>query len=173
MKKQTKPFKAVDYIFTPGDLWTATKKLFYVPQKQYIGDQPRRIGKFVFVPEKGMFGIFGWMLRVTSKVNIRNLFGIGLLAAAVWLLHFGLHFSAEGVIFWLFALTLFYWKLDSRISIGLALAGLVLIPILLALGNKLILPSGEELAEKVAVWVYYFLVIGVAKQIWENRGGKF
>ena len=169
MKKQTRLFKATDYIFTPGDLWAATKKLFYAPQKQYTGGQPWRIGKFVFVPEKGMCGIFGWLLRATNKVNVRNIFGISLLAAAVWLLSFVLHFSAEGVIFWFFALTLFYWKLDSRISIGLALVGLVLIPILLALGNKLILPSGEELAEKVAVWVYYFLVIGIAKQIWEYR----
>ena len=79
---------------------------------------------------------------------------------------------------------IFYWKIDSRVSIGFALGGLVAIMILLALSGGGIAPSWrwgdnittlhfDALAEVVAVWVYFFLVIGVVKQIWEYKTGEF
>ena len=60
-----------------------------------------------------------------------------------------------------------YWRVDSSISIVLALVGFVCVPILLILYNKNILFQGEILSERVAVWAYYFLVIGIVKQIFE------
>ena len=114
------------------------------------------------------------------KAGMRNAIGIILLGMLGVAMHFGLHWHAEGIFFWLFFVSLFYWKIDSRVSIGLALAGLVLIMILLALSDAGIAPSWrwgdnittmhlDALAEKVAVWVYFFLVIGVVKQIWEFK----
>jgi len=119
-----------------------------------------------------------------SNVGKRDIIGVGLLVILGVAMHFGLHWHAEGIFFWLFFASLFYWKIDSRVSIGLALAGLVLIMILLALSDAGIAPSWrwgdnittmhlDALAEKVAVWVYFFLVIGVVKQIWEYKAGEF
>ena len=62
-----------------------------------------------------------------------------------------------------------YWHLDSRVVIFLALICMITIPILLALANKNILFYGDAWAETVAVWAYYFLVIGVVRQIFEYR----
>jgi len=64
---------------------------------------------------------------------------------------------------------MFYWNLDSRISIGGGLISLVFCPILLILKNDYGFMMGEIWAEQMAIWAYYFLVIGVTKQIWEFR----
>jgi len=84
-------------------------------------------------------------------------------------LRWKLHISIEGLIFWSFIIILFYKKWDSRISIGLALACLVTLPVLLSLFNYRILLMGDIWAERVAVWAFYFLSIGVMKQIVEFR----
>ena len=76
---------------------------------------------------------------------------------------------AEPLIFIGFILAIIYWGMDSRVSIALALACLVIMPILLILFNKDILVNGEIWAEQAAVWAYYFLVIGVVRQIFEYQ----
>lgn len=84
-------------------------------------------------------------------------------------LRWKLEISIEGTVFWAFTVVLFYKKWDSRISIGLALACLVTLPVLLSLFNYRILLVGDIWAERVAVWAFYFLSIGVVKQIWELK----
>lgn len=59
-----------------------------------------------------------------------------------------------------FGLMSFFYVLDSRLAASVALAGLVLCPLLLFRKN-------DALAEKVATKVYYFLVITVATQLRE------
>ncbi|PID52291.1 MAG: hypothetical protein CR972_02340 [Candidatus Moraniibacteriota bacterium] len=71
------------------------------------------------------------------------------------------------IFFWTFFLSLFYWHIDSRVSIGGALACLLAIPVLLIAENNFGYINGGVWAEEVAVWAYFFLVIGVVKQIYE------
>lgn len=97
---------------------------------------------------------------------------LGVLLLAIYTLVFGFFFSLppEPLFFFGFIIAVIYFSLDSRIAIGLALACLVIVPLLLYLSEEQILFRGEIFAERVAVWAYYFLVIGVVKQIFEYRG---
>ena len=96
---------------------------------------------------------------------------LGILILFLYVLLFGWLFGvpAEPLFFIGFILAIIYWGMDSRVSIAFALACLVCVPILLILYNKNILFQGEIWAEQVAVWAYYFLVIGVVRQIFEYR----
>jgi hypothetical protein len=71
-------------------------------------------------------------------------------------------------------LSVFAWNLDARIPIGGALAGLVLIMAIMLVGPHTEYVNETTWPEVVAVWVYYFLVIGVLKQVkdvfMEGRG---
>ena len=122
--------------------------------------------------------------RKIKNITQRDVLGLGLLFVLAVVMLAGLGWGFEGVFFWLFFASLFYWKVDSRVSIGLALAGLVGIMLMLALsgwgwapswqwGGQIITMHFDALAEKVAVWVYFFLVIGVVKQIYEFKTGGF
>jgi len=57
------------------------------------------------------------------------------------------------------------WRLDSRISASLALFFLIATPILLMLKN-------DALAETVAIYAYYFLVITVIQLVFELKNGQ-
>jgi hypothetical protein len=96
---------------------------------------------------------------------------MGIIILAVYFFVFGYIFDAspEPLFFIAFILAMIYWSMDSRVSIALALACLVSIPVMQVLYNKNILFQGEIWSEKVAVWAYYFLVIGVVKQIFELK----
>ena len=121
---------------------------------------------FTFADLRNFFRRLFEFVKNASKKDWLGFLIIVVLAVAM---HFGLHFSLEGIFFWLFFFVLVFWNLDSRISIGLALAGLVVIPFLLALSSRGIFFASQAAAEQVAVWVYFFLVIGVAKQIIELK----
>ena len=112
---------------------------------------------------------FRRLFEFVKNASKKDWLGFLLFAVLAGAMHFGLHFSLEGIFFWLFFFVLVFWNLDPRISIGLALAGLVVIPILLALSSRGIFFASQAAAEQVAVWVYFFLVIGVVKQIVELK----
>ncbi len=76
------------------------------------------------------------------------------------------------IFFWVFSFSLFWWNIDGRVSIAFALAFLITIPILLALHQYADMSGTEAWAEVVAVWVYFFLAIGVMKQVWEMAWEK-
>ena len=71
------------------------------------------------------------------------------------------------IFFWIFFVAMLLWRFDSRIAIGGALMCLIAIPILLVAHRNFGYVEGEVWSEKVAVWAYYFLVIGVVGQIVE------
>ena len=73
--------------------------------------------------------------------------------------------SVEGSIFVAFAVTLYLMRWDARIAIVGALICLVSIMIMTFLYNYEFIE--RDWSEKVAVWAYYFLVIGVVGQIIE------
>jgi len=120
-----------------------------------------KIKNYLFTP-KDFFDMF-------KKMGQRDIIGIIILIIISFILRLFFDFKMESIIFWSFFISLFWWKLDSRISIGLALACLCTCPILLILFNKNILLLGDIWAEQMAVWTYYFLVIGVVKQIYELK----
>ena len=74
--------------------------------------------------------------------------------------------SFEGGVFITFLFSLFYWHIDSRFSIKCAIVCFVAVPIFLII-SKHSFTVNENWAERVAVWAFYFLSIGVIKQIWE------
>jgi hypothetical protein len=80
-----------------------------------------------------------------------------------------LGWESDSSLFFIFLMAIFLWDLDSRISIALALACLIIVPFLLAIDEKLIISELKDWAEQFAVWAYYFLVIGVLKQIWDFK----
>ena len=129
------------------------------------GRTPFRLSSYLITP----FDLWRGFAFVVKRARLRDWFGVVLLVALALLLRLVFHISVEGIAFWLFFAVLLYWRLDSRISIGCALAGLVVIPVLLTLYNSKVLAAGDYWAERVAVWVYYFLCIGVIKQMIEYR----
>ncbi len=76
------------------------------------------------------------------------------------------------ILFLSFFISMFWFDLDSRISIGGALLFLILIMIILLFGQIFAFSKSESLAELFAIWVYYFLAIGVIKQIFEFMRNK-
>ncbi len=125
-----------------------------------------KIGKYSFNFRESIFGKFLAPFFQSSNRNWIGFFvSTGLL---IGLLVFT-ELTIVDIFFWIFFFVMFWWQIDSRVSIGGALVCLVIIPFLLVLGNKEIFLKGEAWAEVVAVWAYFFLVIGVAKQIWEYK----
>ncbi len=105
--------------------------------------------------------------------SVRSLLGIAFLFFLVFCLYFFTDLTTVGVFFWLFFVAIFIWRIDSRVSIGLALLCLLFVPVFLVLGS-MGYASGKVWAEMIAVWVYLFLVIGVTVQVIEyvRRGER-
>lgn len=92
-------------------------------------------------------------------IGLEITWALGLLGA--WFINF------EAGIFIAFIFALYYWHIDSRKSFGLALACLLMVPVILFIAEF----SGvvtEEMATAVATWGFYFLIIGMTKQIYEH-----
>jgi len=98
-----------------------------------------------------------------------NIIGSILLIILVLGLFIFTKLTSIDIFFWAFFISMFYWHIDSRVSIGGALVGLVAVMILTILGNWKLFTNAQNWSETVAVWVYFFLVIGVVKQIWEYK----
>jgi hypothetical protein len=103
--------------------------------------------------------------HVVRHLGWYDLIGLVNLVCLLLILQQLLGFSVESLFFWGFGFALFYWRRDGRIAVGLGLLCLVAVPLLLALGQPGILIYGEAWAEQMAVWAYYFLIIGVGKQL--------
>jgi len=191
-------FKYSDYLFTPSDIFRgvlyvlknlrpvdvfgeAIIFLILICTKQILGWE---IG-FSLLPAL-LFAIFYWgkprSLIASSrkglsyaKKNISSDNFMGVLILIIFFLYTRdyMFWQIDSILFPLFFFSIFYWNLDSRIPIALALFCLTTCPILLYLSNRYIFLQGEEWAERAAVWAFFFLVMGVAKQVWdlyrENR----
>jgi hypothetical protein len=116
--------------------------------------------------------VYSWLAQVVARISWRDAAGVFIILYVGLYGRFVFNVSWQGTFFLCFIAALVYWRLDSRVAISLALAGLVCIPLLLILFNQTILLTGQYWAERVAVWVYYFLVIGVLKQIAEYMASQ-
>lgn len=108
-------------------------------------------------------------IRLVRDFTQRDWKGIGIIVVITFILGIFTELTLGYIFFWCFLFAIFYWNWDSRVSIFLGLMGLVVIPILLFLTNINLLLLGDIWAENIAVWVYFFLCIGVIKQIYEFK----
>lgn len=125
---------------------------------------------YIFTP-KDIWNFLHKIFLVAKNSAWKDKFGVLISTILGAILIFYFHFAVQGIVFWLFFFILMFWNLDFRISIGLALAGLVLMMILSIL-TSLSLAINGSWSETLAVWVYFFLVIGVAKQIYDMAREK-
>jgi hypothetical protein len=72
------------------------------------------------------------------------------------------------ILFWILFIAMFAWNIDSRVALAGALVFLTIIPLFTIFDRLGLLPQGETLSESIAVWVFYFLAIGVLKQLWDT-----
>ncbi len=121
------------------------------------------LSEYAFTP-RDIGHVVGWFFRRIRTARFWDWVGIALLLALGIALRTYTELGLDDIFFWVFTAWIFYFNLDARISIGCALAGLFTIPLLLFLAEKGF-AFGEMGAEEVAVWVYFFLVIGVVKQV--------
>lgn len=103
---------------------------------------------------------------------LQLLFHMSILGWVKLLALIGAYFAARyfGVgfvdtIFAVFAVAVFAYNLDARIPIVSALIGLGFIVLILIIGPHTQALNETTWPEPIAVWVYYFLAIGVAKQM--------
>jgi len=127
-----------------------------------------KLEDYIFTP-KDVWNISKKIVRRVLHCKKRDWIYMVILVFVIIIEKYYFQFDLESIIFWAFTIILFWWRLDSRVPIVLALFCLIAIPILLSLFNGGIFFEGDEWAEVVAVWAYYFLVIGVIEQIFEYR----
>ncbi|OGY33278.1 MAG: hypothetical protein A3I08_02790 [Candidatus Andersenbacteria bacterium RIFCSPLOWO2_02_FULL_46_11] len=77
--------------------------------------------------------------------------------------------TIETSIFLVLLILVLWWRLDGRLPVAIALIGLVITAIINTYANHYVSPLAEMMAERVAVWVFFLLVIGVARLVWESR----
>jgi hypothetical protein len=101
----------------------------------------------------------GW-----RRLTLRHFVGlvVGIAAGlAVWL---WLGDASAGVFAMLLAMAL-VWRVDSRVPLGLALGLLVLIPLAQLAYQHNWAITADDWSQGLAVWVFYFLAIGVVSQV--------
>ncbi len=134
--------------------------------------KPRQSKKFQNVEniKKGNFdnkAVFQKKEKMPLSSTRKNI-GLGVILIAMIGMFVFTDLTSTDIFFWLFFFAMFWYRLDSRISIGGALVGLVVIMFLSA-GQGFKWWQADDLMEQIAVGVYFFLVIGVLKQIWEYK----
>ncbi len=117
-----------------------------------------KIRDYIFTPKDAYYLI--------KRADKRTLLGVLLLLGLDIILRNQLGTSYEALGFGSLIFAIVFWDLDSRIVFSLALFYLILIPLILLLPNQTF-PAAQLWAQKSAVWAFYCLVIGVAKQLWE------
>jgi hypothetical protein len=102
----------------------------------------------------------------TSK-EMQPLKGVFLLLM-IGMLYAATNLTSIEIFFVSLLISVFMWRLDARIPLFGAFVFLICIPILIVLNESGVWRGAEVWAESVAVWVYYFLSIGVAKRVYES-----
>lgn len=171
-------FRIADYLFTPSDLAVLWHALSARGQLHHVIDA---LSLVILIAGMRLFDFGGasilallfltWKVA-TPRVRVTDALDLLTLAHCLWLIHYLFDAGEETLFFLAFLVVLFRWRLDSRVSIGAALACLVAIPVSLILFQIRWWPAGEAWAETFAVWAYYFLAMGVLRQIVELAGRR-
>ena len=166
-------FRFSDYLFTPRDLAAGWHYLYAQGNAHHFVDGLILIaliaGVRLFDLGSGSLLVLlflTWKLAI-PRFRMHEALDLLTLILCLWLIHYFWDTGEETLFFLVFIAVLFRWRVDSRVSIGAALLCLIAIPISLVLFQIHWWFAGEISAEKIAVWAYYFLAIGVTKQIYE------
>ena len=161
--------------------WENVKDNFIIEtketQKEIIRFSPSfltgKIGSFLSFFLAFLFSLFLLPWQVLKKIFKEYVFNqitlIILVILGILIDIFVFKFTSDFIILFLtglWVLSIYRFKFEGRVSIGFALFFLILCPFLLILGK-------EPIAEKVAIWAYMFLVVGVIQMFIEYiREGK-
>lgn len=107
------------------------------------------------------------VLSVASNINLRNSVGVSALVLVFILLKGIVGWQTDSSLLVIFVAALFYWDMDFRVSIAFGLVSLISYPFLLFLIDKEVVFLNNNWENRIAVWVYFFLIVGVIKQIRE------
>ena len=147
--------------------WENVKDNFIIETKE------TQKGVIRFFPIAFFFTLFLFPLKIFKKIFKEYVFNqitlIILVILGILIDIFVFKFTSDFIILFLtglWVLSIYRFKFEGRVSIGFALFFLILCPFLLILGK-------EPIAEKVAIWAYMFLVVGVIQMFIEYiREGK-
>ena len=147
--------------------WENVKDNFIIETKE------TQKGVIRFFPIAFFFTLFLFPLKIFKKIFKEYVFNqitlIILVILGILIDIFVFKFTSDFIILFLtglWVLSIYRFKFEGRVSIGFALFFLILCPFLLIFGKELI-------AEKVAIWAYMFLVVGVIQMFIEYiREGK-
>ena len=166
-------FRLSDYLFTPRDLAALGRFVYARGMAHHFIDVLALIALIIFMRLAGIpgasivalwFCVGKFALPRFALTDALDMLTASILLCAA----FALWDMREETLFFLsFIAALLRWRIDSRLSIALALLCLIAIPVSLVLFQARWWLGGEAAAETIAVWAYYFLSIGVIKQIIE------
>lgn len=108
------------------------------------------------------------LIWLNNRSRWHDLFAIPVVAAIFLALIKNNVATIETGIFLTLLILVLWWRIDGRIPVAAALIGLVITAITNTYANHSLSPIPETIAERVAVWVFFLLVIGVARLIWES-----
>ena len=103
-----------------------------------------------------------------SRQSVLKIFALGIFCYL--LKYFGMGF--ENGLFAVGLIVVFLWNIDAKLPIGGALATLIAIILVLLIGPHTEFINETTWPEAMAVWVYFLLAIGVAKQIFDHARTK-
>jgi hypothetical protein len=118
------------------------------------------ITNYLFTPSDVRDAFHYLVTHITRRDATRILIVIVACAA----MQFLGHSDPESIIFALILLSTYLWRWDARLPLGAGIACLIGIFFLQLGYQTLIVPQGNDWSERVAVWAFYFLAIGVLKQ---------
>jgi hypothetical protein len=112
------------------------------------------------ITPKDIWGLGNYLLDLTGKQWLY----LCLIGAIVFFAH---HYDvgATNLVFLGILLWVFLFDVDARVPLKGALVSLLLIIVLVIAGKYSPYIDGDAWSEQVAVWVYFFLSIGVIKQV--------
>ncbi len=110
-------------------------------------------------------------IRALLKLSLMGWVRLILVVGAYFVArHYGASIIDAGFI--TFLVVTFTYDIEARIPLSLALGALILIVLILTLGPHTEFINETTWPEPIAVWVYYFLAIGVLKQMKDVLGGE-
>jgi len=132
---------------------------YFDSSKKLVEEQLPKTTRLIFVLFVQFFRFLRKLPLVLKIILTNYLFWLILAIFGIFLDIFVFKFTSDLLILilaGLWVLSVYHYKFEGKASVGLALGFLILCPLLLIFKK-------ESIAEKVAIWAYMFLVVGVVQ----------